>query len=168
MPLQSQILIGHEAATSLLRAVNDKNGLGRDSGPANDDRVVTLLGDARHQSKNHAGISLVDIGTDKRDALAPRVVVLPDVDLVKLRPSEGPPRIICMPLPGPSRAERRRQYQASHSHLPAPPHHLGTFEGERMRNSHGYTDPYSLRKALASLAAVAAMLFCASLILGAI
>lgn len=35
-----------------------------------------------------------------------------------------------------------------------------------MRNSHGYTDPYSLRKALASLAAVTAILFCAAIVAG--
>ncbi|MER9875608.1 hypothetical protein [Mesorhizobium sp. M0195] len=67
--------------------------------------------------------------------------------------------------PGPSRAERRRQYQSSH---PVPPRNLGVIEGERLQRARGYHEDYSLAKALASLIAVTAILFCAAVIFGAL
>lgn len=74
-------------------------------------------------------------------------------------------RIVCSPVPDPSRAERRRQYQSSH---PVPPRNLGVIEGERLQRSRGYHEDYSLAKNLASLAAVTAILFCAAVVMGAL
>lgn len=83
-------------------------------------------------------------------------------------------------LPAPSRYHRR--YGKYLSPQDTPPiialaafpnvqprfHHLGEFEGERKRNSHGYTDPYSLPKALTSFLSIAAALLAAALLLGAL
>ncbi|MDX8513571.1 hypothetical protein [Mesorhizobium captivum] len=72
-------------------------------------------------------------------------------------------RIACSREPGPSRYERRRQHQSA-----IPSRNLGVIEGEHLRNARGYCEDYELARALASLVAVAAILFCAAVILGAI
>lgn len=46
--------------------------------------------------------------------------------------------------------------------------HLGVFEGQRKRAAHPADESYGLTKALLSLMAVVAFLFCAALVLGAV
>lgn len=164
MSLHSKILVGHKTATALLGAVDNKDGLCRQRGTADNDRMVALLGDARHQADDHLRIGLVHTGPKQRQPFAPRFVIQPNVDLFHARPAEQG-RIVCSRLPGPSRYDRRRDYQASH---PIPPRNLGVIEGERLQRSRGYHEDYSLAKNLASLAAVTAILFCAAVVMGAL
>lgn len=166
MPLPSNILVGDKAAAALPAAVDDQNGFCRKGRTADDDRVVALAGDARHQAKNHLRIGLVHTGPKERQPLAPRFVIQPNVDLFHARPAEQD-RIICSAQPGPSRHQRRRQYQSSHAILP-PPRNLGVIEGERLQRSRGYHEDYSLAKNLASLAAVTGVLFCVAVFLEAV
>lgn len=160
--LHSKILVGHKTATALPGAVDDKNGFCREGRTADDDRVVALAGDARHQAKNHLRIGLVHTGPKERQPFAPRFVIQPNVDLFHARPAEQD-RIICSAQTGPSR--HQRQHQSSH---PIPPRNLGVIEGERLQRARGYHEDYSLAKNLASLAAVTAILFCAAVIFGAV
>ncbi|MER8478401.1 hypothetical protein [Mesorhizobium sp. M0159] len=164
MSSQSKILVGHKTATALLGAVNDEDGLCRKGRTPDDNRVVALAGNARHQAKDHLRVGLVHTGPNERQPFAPRFVVQPNVDPFHARPAENG-RIVCSPLSGPSRHQRRRQYQWSH---PVPPRNLGVIEGERLQRARGYHEDYSLAKNLASLAAVTAILFCAAVIFGAV
>ncbi|MER8786851.1 hypothetical protein NKH71_03120 [Mesorhizobium sp. M0983] len=164
MSPQPKILVGHKAAATFLGAVNDQDGLRCNAGPCDDHSVVTILGDARHQAKNHLRVGLVHTGPNQRQPLAPRIVIPPHVNLFHASAAEYG-RIVCSPLPGPSRHQRRRGHQSSH---PTPPRNLGVIEGDRLQRTRGYHEDYSLAKNLASLAAVAAMLFCTALLFGAL
>lgn len=164
MSPQPKILVGHEAAATLLGAVNNQDGLRPKTGSCDDHSVVTILGDARHQAKNHLRVGLVHAGPNQRQPLAPRIVIPPHVNLFHASAAENG-RIVCSALPGPSRHHRRRDHQSSH---PTPPRNLGCIEGEMKQRAAGYHEDYSLAKNLASLLAVTAMLFCAVVFLGAI
>ncbi|MCF6112347.1 hypothetical protein [Mesorhizobium muleiense] len=164
MSLHSKILVGHKTATALLGAVDNKDGLCGQRGAPDNDRMVAFLGDARQQANDHLGVGLMHTGPKERQPFAPRFVIQPNVDLFHARPAEQD-RIICSAQTGPSRHQRRRQYQSSHA---IPPRNLGVIEGERLQRARGYHEDYSLAKNLASLAAVTAVLFCAAVIVGAV
>ncbi|WP_376704721.1 hypothetical protein RQ479_08220 [Mesorhizobium sp. ISC25] len=164
MSPQSKVLVGHKAAAALLGAVDNKDGFRRKARASDNNRAVTIAGDTSHQAKDHLRIGLVHAGPNERQPLAPRVVIPPHVNLLHAGAAKNG-RIVCQSLPGPSRAERRRQHQSSHS---IPPRNLGVIEGERLQRARGYHEDYSLAKNLASLIAVAAILFCAAVILGAL
>ncbi|TIS78113.1 MAG: hypothetical protein E5W94_11045 [Mesorhizobium sp.] len=138
--------------------------------------IVERLGSPRDPrsliERAHVGFYLVAV-SDVQDACVIHDHVLVDlearaelVERDRLAKHRGEQLVIvCSALPGPSRAERRRQYQSSH---PAPPRNLGVIEGERLQRSRGYHEDYSLAKNLASLAAVTAILFCAAVVMGAL
>lgn len=164
MSLHSKILVGHKTATALVGAVDDKDGLCGQRGAPDNDRMVALLGDARQQADDHLRVGLMHTGPNERQPFAPRFVIQPNVDLFHARPAEQG-RIVCSAQSGPSRHQRRRDHQASH---PIPPRNLGVIEGERLQRSRGYHEDYSLAKNLASLAALAAVLSCAAVVMGAL
>lgn len=74
----------------------------------------------------------------------------------------GAPHDLGKPLPAAEAVVRRGH------RLPPPAVHLGAFDGRRKRGAPVPDESYGLTKALLSLMAVTAFLFCAALVLGAV
>lgn len=53
-------------------------------------------------------------------------------------------------------------------HSAKAPRNLGVIEGERLQRARGYHEAYELTRAIASFVAIAAILFCVALIIGAV
>lgn len=128
-----------------------------------DDGVVASISDARHQARHEFGRCLVNSGSNELDRLAVRVTVFPHVhggtvgapkaDLPFLRKSHT----------STSQQNSCNGYRSTHKPLPPMTGYLGTFEGERKRNTRGFDEDCSIARALSSLLAITVFLYAVSL-----
>jgi hypothetical protein len=163
----SDVFHSDKAATSGSITVNHDNRVGKHP-RISDHGTIASFRDACHQSHDQRGVRLVHLGADKSDALLVGLVVRPDINPLRTGAPECD-RIICSPLAGESRYERRSAYRSKHDQeLPALMAHLGIFEGERKQNSKGFSEPDSIPKALTSLVSITAALFVVAMLVGAL
>lgn len=160
-PKLVDILDRNKAAASRLVAVNNPNRVGKHAG-VNNDGMVSRLRNAGKKRHDEFGVLLLHPGFEQLHGLGVGLGVAPDENIAQSRPAEDN-RVVCSRQAGPSRYERRRQHQSSHA---VPPRNLGVIEGDRLQRSRGYHEQATMAKNLASILAVASILYCAAIIIG--
>ncbi|WP_152979725.1 hypothetical protein [Mesorhizobium sp. 1M-11] len=156
------ILVRDKSATTSGRSVDDDYRVGRHASFHNNG-MIARLGCAGEKPGNQTGIGFVDLGFDKFDSLTKSGVITPNINCAHLGTAKYHLLFSGNSIGHPSDQYDRNGYRSTHKPLPPMTSHLGTFEGERKRNTRGFDEDCSTARALCSLLAITVFLYAVSL-----